>query len=206
MAKDPAFLFYSQDWITGTLVMSFEDRGKYITILSLMHQQGHLSEETIRFLVGSISVNLMSKFMIDGNGLMYNARLEKEIEKRAKFTEPRRENGKKGGRPKAIKPNGYPTDNLSENENVDDNEIINEKKVLLEKKFVPPKIEDVIFYFKSKGYSEIGAKAAFEYYEIGNWYDSQGKKVKNWKQKMLANWFKPEFKIIPITEDRKMVY
>jgi hypothetical protein len=51
MAKDPAFLFYSQDFIVGVQTMPFEDRGKYITILCQMHQQGRLDEETIRTLV-----------------------------------------------------------------------------------------------------------------------------------------------------------
>lgn len=99
-SKDPAFLFYSSDFITGVQVMSMEDRGKYITVLCLMHQQGRLSEETICFLVGSVSVTLKNKFLIDEDGLWYNKRLEKEAEKRKKFAESRARNGSKGGRPK----------------------------------------------------------------------------------------------------------
>lgn len=123
MAKDPAFLFYSQDFIVGTNTMNFEDRGKYITILAQMHQQGRLDEETISFLVGSVSVKLKSKFQIDKNGLWYNERLEEEMGKRAAFVDSRRENGKKGGRPKKPngKPNGKPSNNLHEDEN--ENEI-----------------------------------------------------------------------------------
>ena len=78
MAKDPAFLFYSQDFIVGVQTMPFEDRGKYITILAQMHQQGRLSEETIRFLVGSVSDMLRLKFKVDEKGLWYNERLESE--------------------------------------------------------------------------------------------------------------------------------
>ena len=103
MAKDPAFLFYSQDFYTGVATLTIEDRGKYITLLCLMHQQGRMTEETIRFLVGSVSVNLKSKFRIDENGFWYNERLEIESEKRAKFTESRRNNGLAGGRPKSHK-------------------------------------------------------------------------------------------------------
>jgi uncharacterized protein YpuA (DUF1002 family) len=51
-----------------------------------------------------------------------------------------------------------------------------------------PLIADVISYFLEKGSTEDRAKKAFEYYEAGNWTDSKGNKVKNWKQKMLANW------------------
>jgi uncharacterized phage protein (TIGR02220 family) len=122
MKKDPAFLFYPQDFLVGTMSMSFEDKGRYITLLSLMHQQGRMSEETIRFIVGSFSVNLKSKFCVDENGLFYNERLENEIEKRKKFTESRRINGSKGGRKKNSETtrlaSAKPSENLIENENV----------------------------------------------------------------------------------------
>lgn len=106
--KDPAFLFYSSDFITGVSTMSFEDRGKYITILALMQQKGRMSEETIRFVVGSPSVMLKSKFKQDESGMWYNERLEQEIENRRAFVESRQNNGKLGGRPKTKKPTGKP--------------------------------------------------------------------------------------------------
>jgi uncharacterized phage protein (TIGR02220 family) len=138
MAKDPAFLFYSQDFITGTLAMPFDERGRYITLLCYQHQTGRMSEETIRFLVGSFSDILRLKFKCDENGLFFNERLEIEIGKRYKFIESRINNGKLGGRPKEIKkslgkplgkPLGLPSENLIENENVIENVIkyLNEK-------------------------------------------------------------------------------
>lgn len=136
MAKDPAFLFYSQDFYTGVAVLNWEDRGKFISILCLMHQQGRMSEETIRFLVGSISDNLRSKFSIDEKGLWFNARLELEATKRNAFTESRRNNGEKGGRPKTKKPKGKATQNHkvnhTDNRMEDANEIVNEDEILNE--------------------------------------------------------------------------
>src|SRR5580692_1630031 len=99
MAKDPAFLFYTSDFLLGTLVMSFEDKGKYITLLSFIHQSGRLSEETVRILIGDISDKLKSKFKIDEKGLWYNERLDEEIERRKGFVNSRRKNGMLGGRP-----------------------------------------------------------------------------------------------------------
>ena len=128
MAKDPAFLFYSQDFYTGVATLNWEDRGKYISILCLMHQQGRMKEETIRFLVGSISDNLKSKFKIDDKGFWYNSRLEQESEKRAKFTESRRNNGNLGGRPSKQKPIGKPKHKHKGNLMEDDNENRNENK------------------------------------------------------------------------------
>lgn len=114
--KDPAFLFYSDRFISGVQTMNFEDRGKYITILALMHQQGRMDEETIRFLVGNVSDKLKSKFKIDENGMWFNETLESESEKRRKFVESRVLNGSKGGRPKEInKPNAEPNEKLMVN-------------------------------------------------------------------------------------------
>lgn len=131
MAKDPAFLFYSQDFLVGVMTMSFEDRGKYITILAMMHQQGRMNEETIRLLVGSFSDTLRLKFSVDEKGLFFNKRLEEETEKRNNFTKSRRDNGLKGGRPKKEKPNGKPKKNLMDNHkgNLMGNEIENENEV-----------------------------------------------------------------------------
>ena len=43
MAKDPAFLFYSNDFLTGTYTMTDEQVGKYIRLLCLQHQKGELA-------------------------------------------------------------------------------------------------------------------------------------------------------------------
>ena len=136
MAKDPAFLFYSSDFLTGVIDMTMEERGQYITLMCLQHQKGHLSEKTIRFCLGSVSDNVMSKFKQDEDGLYYNSRLDAEINQRVNFVASRRENGKKGGRPKADEKTirfdvGLPTENLRENENED--EIINESVGDIEK-------------------------------------------------------------------------
>lgn len=136
--KDPAFLFYSSSFLVGTMTMSFEDKGKYITILSYMHENGRLSEETIRLLVGSVSDTLRLKFLQDETGAWYNERLEIEIEKRQKFNESRKENGKKGGRPaknndKSKITYAKPTDNLPINININEN-IVKEVVSYLNKK------------------------------------------------------------------------
>lgn len=62
-------------------------------------------------------------------------------------------------------------------------------------KFAPPTLDQVIQFFKEKGYQESQAKKAFEYYDTPNdagknWIDSNGRPVKNWKQKMIAVWMR----------------
>ena len=126
MSKDPAFLFYSSDFLTGCVDLTMEERGQYITLICLQHQKGHISEKTIRLSVGNVSVDVLNKFKKDENGLLYNERVEEEIEKRRIYAESRRKNGALGGRPKKpyAKPNGKPYDKPIENlpENEDENE------------------------------------------------------------------------------------
>lgn len=59
----------------------------------------------------------------------------------------------------------------------------------------PPSLDEVKDYFRQKGYNEKSATKAFDYYNESGWVDSKGNPVKNWKQKMIAVWFKDESKI-----------
>lgn len=46
--RDPAFLFYSKDWISGTSEMLPEEKGIYIDLLCYQHQNGNLPTDTKR--------------------------------------------------------------------------------------------------------------------------------------------------------------
>jgi uncharacterized phage protein (TIGR02220 family) len=129
--KDPAVLFYTADFLVGVQGLTMEERGQYITLLCLQHQQGHLSEKTIFLSVGELSEDVKAKFLVDGNGLYYQYRMDKESAKREAFVSSRQANGQKGGRPPKPKENhmvnlneiyekpyGKPNENLRENENI----------------------------------------------------------------------------------------
>ena len=188
MAKDPAFLFYTNDFLSGVTDLTMEERGQYITLLCLQHQKGHLSEKTIRLNVASASVDVLSKFIKDENGNFYNERLEIEVEKRATFIDSRRENGKLGGRPKGneIKPNGKPNGKPKSNR----------------KPNLPENVNEIENYFIENGYKKEEAVKFFNYYSVSNWVDSNGKQILNWKQKAQQVWFKEENKIQPKTTCR----
>ena len=121
-----------------------------------------MSEKTIRLSVGSVSVDVLAKFKQDENGLLYNERLEIEIEKRSNFIDTRRTNGLKGGRPKAEnkkpnglangKPNAKANEKLIENENVI--EIINSIKDLFDEKYLENNTTKVMFDKLLKTYSK----------------------------------------------------
>jgi hypothetical protein len=90
MGKDPAFLFYSSDFISGTLTMSYEQLGRYIRMLCLQHQKGTLSERDMKFLAEG-DEELISKFIKTADGY-YNERLRNETIKRNAYSESRRKN------------------------------------------------------------------------------------------------------------------
>ena len=135
--KDPAIVFYTSDFMVGVSNLTMEERGQYITLLCLQHQLGHLSEKTIKLNIPNVSDDVLSKFIKDDEGNYYNVRLQYEIEKRSKFIEHQRENGKKGGRPKKeenpnktqIKPKSKAKQKPLEDENDNDNENINNNNI-----------------------------------------------------------------------------
>jgi len=108
MAKDPAFLFYSGDFMTGTYFFSDEQVGKYIRLICMQHQKGHLSEEDMMKICKTYDKDIWLKFLKDDEGLFYNEKLENEI-----------------------------IDSLCEHFNIDMNLPIEEKYALLRKNGVP---------------------------------------------------------------------
>lgn len=126
MAKDPAFLFYSSDFLTGVQDLTFEERGQYITLLCIEHQKGRLSDKLIKLSVGNATADVMAKFKQDDNGLYYNSRLEEETDKRKQHSEKQRVRAIEGWKKrKDNKSHGIATAMPLENEIENRNEIIN---------------------------------------------------------------------------------
>ena len=69
------------------------------------------------------------------------------------------------------------------------------KKIKKKKSFSPPTQDELIKYFIENGYPEQLGIKVFKYYDSANWKDARGNQVKNWKQKVIAVWFKEENKI-----------
>lgn len=83
MAKDPAFLFYTSDFLTGTMLMNNEQKGIYITLLCVQHQHGGMIDKiSFDSMVGNNDV-VRIKFLETEDGF-YNKRLMDEMIKRRK--------------------------------------------------------------------------------------------------------------------------
>jgi hypothetical protein len=90
--KDPAVLFYTQDFITGTLLMTYDQKGKYITLLCIQQQNGRLSERDLMIVCGAKDEDIWAKFTLHEDGFYYNGRMLTETSKRKKYTESRKAN------------------------------------------------------------------------------------------------------------------
>jgi len=93
MAKDPAVLFYTSDFLSGTFTMDNEQVGKYIRLLCLQHQKGKLSEKDMLSICKAYDNEIWDKFKVE-DGLYYNDRMYNETIRRQKFSESRRNNAK----------------------------------------------------------------------------------------------------------------
>ena len=121
--KDPAFLFYPNDYLGGTMGMTFEEKGAYIELLMMQFNRGHMTSHMIGQTVGQLWDTIKDKFVKDEKGLYYNVRLEIEQDKRKAFTDSRRNNIKgKNQYSKPTKKSGHMTshmENRNRNENKD---------------------------------------------------------------------------------------
>jgi uncharacterized protein YdaU (DUF1376 family) len=201
MAKDPAFLFYTSDFLTGTMFMTNEQVGIYIRLLCSQHQHGGIIDKiSFNSLVGNHEV-VRVKFEETESGF-YNIRLMevmgarnaksnnlslavKKVWEERKNAIPLKSDAipmqlHKNSKRKAKKNDAIPMETVNENE--------------------------VIDYFILNGYKKEIAIRAFNYYNEANWHDASGKKVLNWKQKMQSVWFKPENKVQEVKVDKPIIW
>jgi len=126
--KDPAVLWYWNDWNGGTCTFSRHIKGCYMDLLSAQFNSGPLSLEEIKTVLGNdfaVWGALSKKFKQTPEGLFFNERLEVEKNKRKAYSASRKKNleGKKSDMDKDINPHmGVHMEN--ENENVNYNLIV----------------------------------------------------------------------------------
>lgn len=103
--------------------------------------------------------------------------LKKKKNKRI-FLKPKKTNGFEENPTKPKK-----ADNEDDNDDENDNDI--KKKKSKRKTFTPPTLEEIEKYVLEKKL-QVDSKKFYDYFTEGNWVDSNGNKVKSWKQKILT--------------------
>lgn len=170
--KDPAFLFYSDNFLSGTMFFTDEQTGKYIRLLCAQHLTGHLKENHMIFICKSFDKDIWDKFIKDENGLYYNERLELEIIKRRNYSESRSNNKK--GKIKLPEKISKSYDFHMGNENGNEKEDIN-----VIKKFIIPDIESIKKYCIERK-NKVDPEYWFNFYSSKGWMIGKNK-MKDWK-------------------------
>ena len=205
MAKElPYFRFTVQDWQNGKISLeSFELQGLFISIsgyywindcsltLTMLHKKFSNAKNLIKELIDLQIIKheiKHDKIEIEFLNIQYDLLSENR--------KARQSAGSKGGKAKAMLKQ-KPSYKDKDKDNNKDKDKDKDKDI---------SINDIKLYFFENGYSEISAQKFFDYYSIANLKDSKGNKVKNWKQKAQAVWFKDENKIKDTNSPLKMVY
>ena len=115
--KDPAFLFYSSDFLTGTMTMDNEQVGKYIRLLCLQHQKKRLTKKDMLKICETYDKDIFDKFIQNEDGF-FNERMEEEMVKRSKYSESRRKNREGKGKKEDNICKSYVPHMENENENI----------------------------------------------------------------------------------------
>lgn len=210
------YTWYPKDWGTSESVfeLSLSERGLYREFIDLAMLNDNTTEIkkdvwVRKFCVSDNELNTILDKLFSLNLIEINENILfiPSCENRLKLVR----GGSNGG--KKSKPNTKPSikpfeslDEKNQKPTTKQREIEIESKIEIEKKVKEININDIKLYFFENGYSEISAQKFFDYYSIANWKDSKGNKVKNWKQKAQAVWFKDENKIKDTNSPLKMVY
>ena len=193
MAKDPAFLFYYQDFLVGTDDMTNDEVGAYIRCLCHQASKGSLTDKHMMKICISSEVFdvVYSKFKIDEDQSLFNERLRVELIKRAAFAESRRNNRLSINKKRHMKNTSKSYVQHMENENED----VNKDKKKRSEKFIAPSMQEVIDFFLANGFPTTHATHVYNYYADASWKDSKGTQVRNWKQKCRGVWFDDKYKL-----------
>jgi len=154
MAKDPAMLFYTADFLVGVAFMSMEERGQYITLLCYQQQRGHLTREEMEKAVGTLTPEVLAKFVQDDEGKYYNRRAEKEIIARREHIANKLKNFRSNTPSenserelRADTPSGHSArENENEINNIKIDKGVKGGKEEKKTRFTPPSVEEVAAY------------------------------------------------------------
>jgi uncharacterized protein YdaU (DUF1376 family) len=213
--KNPAFLFYSSDFLSGCSDLTMQERGQYITLLCLQHQKGHLADKVVQLNLGcffsELSPDLQKKFQRDENGCFFNVRCETESARRETFIEKQLVNAKKGGAPKGNanaqkQPKNNPkttqtttqkqpiveNENENRNENRNENEGKGVKGGKAQKKFFSEFVSMTNVEYQTL-VAEYGEYATGEFIRIlDNYKGANGKKYQS-DYRAILNWVVDRF-------------
>ena len=196
MSKAPAFQFYAQDFLSGVMDLTMDERGLYITLLArqwtIFDEKG-IPKKRLALLVGFEWDNLpemIKEKFVDNGDYFFNSRLMESFKQLKSYKEKQRINGQKGGRPKT---QTIPKKRSSLK--IEDRSMKNEdrkKKKEVELEVInknSPSIDEFIDYGKAllkqlnKNEEEydFALRSKYHTWNDDGWKNGHGRKIKNWK-------------------------
>jgi len=160
--KDPAVLFYFQDFLVGTEFMTDDEVGKYIRILCHQADKGNLTYSQVLRICRTkeIPEAIKDKLRVDEDGNYYQERMRIEKEKRVKHCEHQRENINKRWNKKEYHGNTNVLPLLNENEDINKDKDIRIKRCEIE-------FKSEVFEFSEK-YPEVMLNKFCDYWTEKN--------------------------------------
>lgn len=196
MRNPPAFQFYADDFIGGTVTMTHEERGLYIMLLCLQWTQGSITKEDAARLGSTVvqpSLNrVLTKFHPVGNGLLKNRRLEAERDKQIAFRERQARAGEASAKARlnrgstVVEPEGQPKLN-SPSPSPSSNSMRESVRACAER----PSPAEVQAYAAQIGLAPWKAEDWFNEMEGCGWLDFNHRSVAKWQPLLLrvkAKW------------------
>ena len=194
MSKAPAFQFYAQDFLSGVMDLTMDERGLYITLLArqwtIFDEKG-IPKKRLALLVGFEWDNLpemIKEKFVDNGDYFFNSRLMESFKQLKSYKEKQRINGQKGGRPKTqtipkkrsslkIEDRSMKNEDRKKKKEV---EVINKNS---------PSIDEFIDYGKAllkqlnKNEEEydFALKSKYHTWNDDGWKNGHGRKITNWK-------------------------
>lgn len=192
MSKDPALLFYTSDFLTGTVLLSHEQVGIYIRLICILHQHGgSINLPAFEAFIGH-HVILKDKFIIMDGHVMHK-RVSEEMDKRAKKSTSMSDNAKvrwdkcKGN---AIASNLHSglhmlieDVNANESDPKNTTKPINTskpKKIITYVRDNPPTVDDIAVYCIERN-NGINPQAFFDSNTAIGWVDKNKNLYRDWK-------------------------
>lgn len=187
MSKNPHVKWYTGDYLVGIIGMSWEEQGRYSYLLNLQHQRGHLD---IPKLMPDCPQSVLSKFVLDSDGLYYNVRMEEEIIKAREYSESRARN-RAGGAAKDMSDTSSTRVEHMDNDNDNNND-----------NSINSNIIDIVNYLNEKAgtayrpntrntIAKINARLA-DGYSVQDFYTVIDKKCADWIGTEQEKYLRPE--------------
>jgi uncharacterized protein YdaU (DUF1376 family) len=213
--KAPAFQFYVDDFLAGTLELSQADVGAYIRLLCFQWNRGSIPVETEkqqRLAGGSVSVDVLAKFRLQPDGRLVNERMERERQKQIAYREMQAKKGIASGKARrkepetnsgsttvepTPEPNTQPETNSpspspspSIDKEIQDGEQP-KPEPLIARGNAWPTIDDVLRTCSMLNIPPDTGRAFWEHFEAQGWQTGQGLPIVQWSAK-LATWWRNE--------------